>query len=352
MADTPTDPTAWPEITLRSFAVRVPPLFSEHQQFRYAEALQVKPPDDLHAWLDVDHRNSYRLRSNAEDWRVRFEEDVLDSLTDIYTTVYRADCTRLHRTERTIDGKPALDFAYRVLDRGWDGKQSFERYQRWVGVLAQGHVYEFAFRCAFADRAPYDPLVEGLVASFRQTAPLKPAEPPPPPPVPTPAQQRSRYTRAEVEPLVQPGDSHYDLPVVHLVLPVLGDGITALRLDNEDAEGEPAEHTPASGLTDGHVTLVNGLVAMGTAERTRIEALLFEHYRLCADATDYGVVKNPMDDPFDLATPATAFEQAGFREVLLSADGRLARFVFYPIWEEEHGCLVAWQDGTWTTTDW
>ncbi|MEM8560322.1 MAG: hypothetical protein AAGG50_21075, partial [Bacteroidota bacterium] len=136
------------------------------------------------------------------------------------------------------------------------------------------------------------------------------------------------------------------------VLPVLGDGLAEIVLDNQDADYEPAADFPASGVTDGHVALLNRLVALGPEARTRIEALLFEHYRFCADVTDYGVVKNPMDDPFDLKTPAAAYGEAGFREVMLSADGRLARFVFYPIWEDEHGCLLAWQDGTWSTTDW
>ncbi|MEM6785175.1 MAG: hypothetical protein AAF624_15750, partial [Bacteroidota bacterium] len=87
MADVPPDPSAWPELQLRSFAVRVPPTFSEVKQFRYGESLQVGPPDDVHAWLDIDHRNSYRLRGDADDWRVRFEEDLIDALTDIYATV-------------------------------------------------------------------------------------------------------------------------------------------------------------------------------------------------------------------------------------------------------------------------
>ncbi|MEM9998313.1 MAG: hypothetical protein AAF809_11480, partial [Bacteroidota bacterium] len=245
MADARTDPSAWPELQLRSFAVRVPPAFSEIQQFRYGESLQAKPPDDGSAWLDIDHRNSYRLRGDADDWRVRFEEDLIDALTDIYATVYRADCTRLHRTERTIDGKPAIDFAYRVLDRGWDGKQEILRYQRWAGVLAQGHVYVIAFRCAFADWEMYDPLVESLVASFRQTMPLKPAvPPPPPPPVPTPAQQQSHYTRAEVQALLTEPVVAYDPTTVHVVLPVLGDGLAQVVLDDHAADHEPAADFP------------------------------------------------------------------------------------------------------------
>ncbi|MEM8600698.1 MAG: hypothetical protein AAGF99_12320, partial [Bacteroidota bacterium] len=263
MADAPIDPSAWPELQLPSFAVRVPPAFSEVQQFRYGEELQVSPPDDVHAWLDIDHRNSYRLRGKADDWRVRFEEDLIDALTDIYATVYRADCTCLHRTERTIDGKPAIDFAYRVLDRGWDGTQAILRYQRWVGVLAQGHVYVIAFRCAFADWETYNPLVEGLVASFRQTMPLKPAVAPPPPPVPTPAQQQTRYTRAEVEALLTEPVVAYDPTTVRVVLPVLGDGLAEIVLDNQDADYEPAADFPASGVTDGHVALLNRLVALG-----------------------------------------------------------------------------------------
>ncbi|MEM6785440.1 MAG: hypothetical protein AAF624_17095, partial [Bacteroidota bacterium] len=307
---------------------------------------------DVEPGVHVVHRNSHQLRGTSDDWRVRFEGDLIDALTDIYATVYRDDCTRLHRSERTIDGKPAIDVAYRVLDRGWDGKQEILRYQRWVGVLAQGHIYVLAFRCAFVDWETYDPLVEGLVASFRQTMPLKPAVPPPLPQVPTPAQQQASYTRAEVEALLTEPVVAYDPTTVHVVLPVLGDGLAQIVLDDHAADHTPTADFPASGVSDGHVALLNRLVALGPEARTRIEALLFEHYRLCAGVTDYGVVKHPMDDPFDLKTPAAAYGQAGFREAMLSADGRLARFVFYPVWEDEHGCLLAWQDGTWSTTDW
>lgn len=100
----------------------------------------------------------------------------------------------------------------------------------------------------------------------------------------------------------------------------------------------------------GTLAAVKALGRLGDADRPRASELLWDHCKICFDATDYGAGEESGEDFFGIHGPVDAFREAGkatiyIAERLNGGAHDLFALDFYPPWENEHGCSLVVCDG-------
>lgn len=100
------------------------------------------------------------------------------------------------------------------------------------------------------------------------------------------------------------------------------------------------------------VAIVRALQALSPEHHARAGELLWEHCKMCFDATDYGAPESQSnEDFFGIHGAEEAFAQAGKATIYLSesipvGSHELFELTFYPPWEDEHGCSLVVREGT------
>lgn len=130
--------------------------------------------------------------------------------------------------------------------------------------------------------------------------------------------------------------------------PLFGRGVTVRFFPDFDGDGA---------VSDEMIGVASDVGRLAPKQQPVLAAMLLEYAELCFESTDYGFDPGPGEDgaeanrrAFGIWTAADALASAGSPEAQVSGedDGRRGRFavlVFYPPWEDEHGCGVVVRDG-------
>ena len=106
------------------------------------------------------------------------------------------------------------------------------------------------------------------------------------------------------------------------------------------------------------IAAVNDVLSLSSEYQQEIKKLLFEHCEICFTDISYPHVDFRPDESnieanrrvFAIYTQEDAFQNANLQGIEIYGENdilkhRYAEIVFYPTWEEEHGCSVVLQDG-------
>ena len=155
--------------------------------------------------------------------------------------------------------------------------------------------------------------------------------------------------REDLPPLSEDDETEDDEATVHVHAPLFGRDVPVRLYTRYDDAG---------GVTDKMIACVNDVERLGPEHLPRVKELLFEHCTMCFEATSYGHVfaEEGEDETeatrrtFGIRTPDDAYAQAHFEYVAVDGENdrlkhRYAVLIFYPTWEDEHGCGIVLQDG-------
>ena len=109
-------------------------------------------------------------------------------------------------------------------------------------------------------------------------------------------------------------------------------------------------------ISERFVAAVNDFLTLSEAHKPRMESLLYKHCVACCEAASYGFEVLPGETEteanmreFGVSDKASAFNNVSLDHVRINeADlesHRFVRLVFYPEWEQEHGCELILRDG-------
>jgi hypothetical protein len=135
----------------------------------------------------------------------------------------------------------------------------------------------------------------------------------------------------------------YGARVVALQSAFLPDPILFTCEEDEDEDS----HT----FGEATAAIVRALQGLSPADHGRAGELLWQHCKICFDATDYGAPESQSnEDYFDIHGPDQAFLKAGKATIYVHdsipcGSHELFRLDFYPPWEEEHGCSLVIREG-------
>ena len=107
---------------------------------------------------------------------------------------------------------------------------------------------------------------------------------------------------------------------------------------------------------DKMVQTVNDFLALSSDYKPLMKELLYKHCQDCCEETSYGFdLKEGETETeanfreFGVKDEDSAFQKANFHHALISEDSlrknRFVKIVFYPDWEEEHGCELIIKNG-------
>lgn len=109
-------------------------------------------------------------------------------------------------------------------------------------------------------------------------------------------------------------------------------------------------------VSEKFVQTVNDFFNLSVVCKPLMEKLLYKHCIACCESTSYGFeIKAGETETeanlreFGVNDGATAFEKANLDHVIIEEDdlrkNRFAKIVFYPEWEQEHGCELILKNG-------
>ena len=137
--------------------------------------------------------------------------------------------------------------------------------------------------------------------------------------------------------------------ITRIVLPLYAQETTVNLFPDLDGDG---------GVSDKMVAAVQDAERLGVEHHSALEAMLYAHAEQCFESTSYGHIDVPEAEnvaeanrqAFGVRTSAEAFSAAGTPEVQVSGNHdsyahRYAVLVFYPPWEDEHGCGIVLRNG-------
>ncbi len=99
------------------------------------------------------------------------------------------------------------------------------------------------------------------------------------------------------------------------------------------------------------VAIIRALQSLSASDHGRAGELMWQHCKICFDATDYGAPESQSnEDYFDIHGPEQAFAKAGKATIYVHdsfpcGSHDLFSLDFYPPWEDEHGCSLVIREG-------
>ncbi|TPN85310.1 DUF6985 domain-containing protein [Aquimarina algicola] len=111
-------------------------------------------------------------------------------------------------------------------------------------------------------------------------------------------------------------------------------------------------------ITDKMVACCNDFLALSEEGAIKLKELLYSHCRLCFNTIQYGhIVPKGIETyleanqrGFHIFNPDTAFDKSNIESVYIDRDhdhykNRYVEILFYPDWEDEHGCTIILKNG-------
>ncbi|MEM6629363.1 MAG: hypothetical protein AAF694_06800 [Bacteroidota bacterium] len=110
-------------------------------------------------------------------------------------------------------------------------------------------------------------------------------------------------------------------------------------------------------ITDKMIACVNDFLALSQEHLPKVKELLYAHCELCFETTSYGVdihegetEEEATRREFEVHSAADAYRQVqvpkiGIDEKHDRYKNRYVELLFYPPWEQEHGCNIILQNG-------
>lgn len=109
-------------------------------------------------------------------------------------------------------------------------------------------------------------------------------------------------------------------------------------------------------VSEKFVLAVNDFLQLPTDSSTLLKKLLYKHCLACCEHTSYGfdILDGETETQanlreFGVSNEEAAFEKSYINHIVIDEseqnDNRYVRMVFYPVWEEEHGCELIIKNG-------
>ncbi|MCI4671814.1 MAG: hypothetical protein MRZ79_26970 [Bacteroidia bacterium] len=109
-------------------------------------------------------------------------------------------------------------------------------------------------------------------------------------------------------------------------------------------------------LSEKFVEAVNDFLNLSSTSRSLMQGLLFKHCNECCENTSYGfeVLEGETETQtnlreFGVSDEKSALEQANIDHIVINEGdqeyNRYVKLVFYPPWENEHGCELILKNG-------
>ncbi len=121
----------------------------------------------------------------------------------------------------------------------------------------------------------------------------------------------------------------------------------------------PSEHTLSHTehiISEQFVQAVNDFINLSEADKPLMSQLLYKHCVECCENTSYGFDTLPGETEtqtnlreFGIHNGHDAFAKANLHHVVINeydlSPNRMVQLVFYPDWEQEHGCVLLLKNG-------